>query len=675
MTVDTIPPTGTISLASGTTYSNVTNPAITLTTDNATQYQLCLNTATVGNNCTSVASAWATYTATPTAYDFAAQGSEILYVQFKDAAGNISLTYASNSITLDSIAPTSSIVSPINNATILSSEVDLTGTSSDTNLSTTTISVDGGAFVSTGGTAAAWTYSATGLSNASHTFQTKATDLAGNTGLSSVISVTVSANIVPSLSIPTSASITATSAILGASLDSLGLPSSISHRGVYFGTTPSPTTSNLNNDSSLTTGVYTVSLPIGTLNPATLYYYRGYATNATGNGYSADGSFTTLSSLKPTVTTEAVTNITMNSATANGTITALGNDTPDKRGIVYSTSSHADPGNVAPASSSYIPNSPEETGSFGIGSFTSNITGLNYGTTYYVRAYSHNYNNYSYGPEVSFTTDAYPLITEAAYRFFDNYDMPGVVSPLALQNANYTLVHPYDHFRLRLTMNIAGSNVPTNALSLKLQYAPKGSGVCDNNFTQTYTDVSSSTPIAYVNNPSVASDQVAMSTNVSDPVYNAETINKQSYVQSSNYFSNSVSSIPIGQTAEWDFSLHDNGNSSASYCMRMVKSDGTLLSTYTVVPEIATTYVNPAGGTSVGTVGTGNTNTGGGQGGGTGGVEGTGTGNTNTGGGQGGGTGGISFLFNKIGSLFNFSNYKSFSDYLLGSVYNSLFGN
>jgi hypothetical protein len=92
---------------------------------------------------------------------------------------------------LDTTNPTSSISSPSDNSYFASTTVDLSGTSSDTNLQKTEISVDGGAYAATSGTADSWTYSAEGLSEGAHTFQTKATDLAGNTGTSSVVHATV----------------------------------------------------------------------------------------------------------------------------------------------------------------------------------------------------------------------------------------------------------------------------------------------------------------------------------------------------------------------------------------------------------------------------------------------------------------------------------------------------
>lgn len=107
--------------------------------------------------------------------------------------------------------------------------------------------------------------------------------------------------------------------------------------------------------------------------------------------------------LLPTVTTQAVSSVGATTATGNGDITVTGGENADQRGMVYSTTTHGDPGNVAPASSSYS-GLVEETGSFSAGAFTESITGLISRTVYYARAYSHNLAGYSYGSEISFTT-------------------------------------------------------------------------------------------------------------------------------------------------------------------------------------------------------------------------------------------------------------------------------
>ena len=103
-------------------------------------------------------------------------------------------------------------------------------------------------------------------------------------------------------------------------------------------------------------------------------------------------------SVVPTVTTQAVTNITETTATGNGNITALGIPNPTQYGVCWSTSA-----NPTTANSKTTQGATSTTGAF-----TSSITGLSGGTMYYVRAYATNDTGTSYGDNVTFTTLAVP---------------------------------------------------------------------------------------------------------------------------------------------------------------------------------------------------------------------------------------------------------------------------
>lgn len=105
----------------------------------------------------------------------------------------------------------------------------------------------------------------------------------------------------------------------------------------------------------------------------------------------------------PTVTTQDASAVTATTATGNGNITDTGGENCTKRGVVYDTTSQADPDDAAPTASGYD-YYEESTGSFSTGAFTEALTGLVHGTTYYLRAYAYNSNGYDYGEEVSFTT-------------------------------------------------------------------------------------------------------------------------------------------------------------------------------------------------------------------------------------------------------------------------------
>ena len=96
----------------------------------------------------------------------------------------------------------------------------------------------------------------------------------------------------------------------------------------------------------------------------------------------------------PTVTTTAATSITSNSAISGGNVTSEGGGSVTARGVVWSTTSNPTIDNKLGITSN---------GS-GSGAFSSNITGLTYGTTYYVRAYVTNSVGTSYGSQTSFNT-------------------------------------------------------------------------------------------------------------------------------------------------------------------------------------------------------------------------------------------------------------------------------
>ena len=94
----------------------------------------------------------------------------------------------------------------------------------------------------------------------------------------------------------------------------------------------------------------------------------------------------------PTVTTNSVTSITKNSAVCGGNVTSDGGATVTQRGVCWSTSS-----NPTVYDNKTIDGNGE-------GSFSSNITELEAGTTYYVRAYATNSEGTAYGIQKTFTT-------------------------------------------------------------------------------------------------------------------------------------------------------------------------------------------------------------------------------------------------------------------------------
>ena len=92
----------------------------------------------------------------------------------------------------------------------------------------------------------------------------------------------------------------------------------------------------------------------------------------------------------PTVTTQAVTDLTGTTATGNGTVVSDGADTITERGVCWSTS-------LNPTTSDSKATSAGTTGPF-----TASITGVSSGTLYHVRAYAINSIGTSYGDDVTF---------------------------------------------------------------------------------------------------------------------------------------------------------------------------------------------------------------------------------------------------------------------------------
>lgn len=108
--------------------------------------------------------------------------------------------------------------------------------------------------------------------------------------------VTLAGATVPTLTTLPATSITASSALLGAAFVSTG-GAPITAKGICWGITTNPTTNCDNYGAGVGTGEFgsvRAGMPSGTL-----IYYRGYAINSAGTGYSPTMSFTTLSA--PTI--------------------------------------------------------------------------------------------------------------------------------------------------------------------------------------------------------------------------------------------------------------------------------------------------------------------------------------------------------------------------------------
>ena len=103
----------------------------------------------------------------------------------------------------------------------------------------------------------------------------------------------------------------------------------------------------------------------------------------------------------PRIRTLGMTNVTLNSATANAEVDYTGSATVTERGVCWNTT-------VAPT----VNNSIQAAGS-GTGGFTAQLADLSAGTTYHVRAYALIDGTYRYGNELTITTATQPSVYTA----------------------------------------------------------------------------------------------------------------------------------------------------------------------------------------------------------------------------------------------------------------------
>lgn len=184
--------------------------------------------------------------------------------------------------------------------------------------------------------------------------------------------------------------ITSISASSGGEITSDG-GSAVTTRGVCLSISQNPTiTENKTNDGT-GSGNF-ISLITG-LMPGATYYIKAYAINAVGTAYSSQATFTTLA-LAPVLTTTELSVITSSSISTGGKITNDGGSPVTARGICWGTSQMPTIAN------------DKTTDGTGSGSFTSAITGLLPGATYYFRAYATNSIGTAYGNQLNKTTQA-----------------------------------------------------------------------------------------------------------------------------------------------------------------------------------------------------------------------------------------------------------------------------
>jgi len=162
----------------------------------------------------------------------------------------------------------------------------------------------------------------------------------------------------------------------------------ITESGICWTTGGDPTISNSKLIDGAVSGTFTCIM--NELEPFTQYFVRAYAINEAGTAYGNTMTFSTKN--VPWVTTSEVAEITKYTAKCGGNAQVYEQTNIISRGVCWSTSTNPT-----------IDDNKTGDGD-GTGDFTSEITGLSGGTTYYVRAYATDMYGTGYGESISFTT-------------------------------------------------------------------------------------------------------------------------------------------------------------------------------------------------------------------------------------------------------------------------------
>jgi len=143
-----------------------------------------------------------------------------------------------------------------------------------------------------------------------------------------------------------------------------------------------------------------VSATLSSLAPNTTYHYRLVATSTAGTSKGTDGIFTTSSAVE--AVTSAATNVTLTSATLNGSANPFGHATTWY--FEYGTS-------TSYGTKTALQSAGSGTSSVNV---SANITGLKVGKTYHYRLVAMNTAGTAHGSDITFLTAAAPTVVTAA---------------------------------------------------------------------------------------------------------------------------------------------------------------------------------------------------------------------------------------------------------------------
>lgn len=174
-------------------------------------------------------------------------------------------------------------------------------------------------------------------------------------------------------------------------------------------------------------------------------------------------------------------------------------------------------------------------------------------------------------PTAVIASPAVTILTQSDYRWYANIN--SLTPATALNSEDASTSTPTSGVALRLRMNVGDTSLQLGAgAAFKLQYANSTSG--------SWTDLSTSTPWVFFDNPGVADGQIIVTTLLSGSNVG------ESYGES-NPSATTPNAILPGQKGEWDWVIRNNSASTASnWFFRMVYSSGVVLDAYSNYPQL-----------------------------------------------------------------------------------------
>jgi len=333
--VDTTPPSVTLSSPAPDLYTNSTSLTFSFTeTDNMAPTANC--TLRIDNAANQTNATVANNTLTSFSVSSLSQGTHNWTVSCLDLASNNG-TAAARNFTVDTTQPTVSITSPAGDSFTNSRTIAITGTSTDTNLNYTNISIYQGTTLisSTTNSSAAWSTSLSVGADGTYNITATAYDKAGNSNSTTVQNITVdTAN--PSISINSPAS----SSFLKSRTISINLTASDTNLDYTNISAVNSTGAVVNSTTNSSSGTYTVQLTVpvdGT------YNITATAHDKAGNYNSSTTSNVVVDTVVPSVSIQSPTSGAYNSTSVDLNYTAT-----DSRSGVANCSYKVDSGSVVP---------------------------------------------------------------------------------------------------------------------------------------------------------------------------------------------------------------------------------------------------------------------------------------------------------------------------------------